>query len=68
MTTTDITVGQQCEHCGRDLNPAKITWLELDTHTGIYHVQGEVAEADSQGLFAFGTACARTVLKNGGRW
>jgi len=43
-----------------------MVWLELDTYTGLYHKEGEVSKADSQGWFAFGKACANAVLKAGG--
>lgn len=56
-----------CECCERKLNPAKIVWLELNNHTNLYHVEGEVPEEESQGMFAFGKACAAKIIKNGGR-
>jgi hypothetical protein len=56
-----------CEHCDRKLNPKRITWLELNFVTNRYTDQ-PVPEDESQGCFAFGSACARTVLKNGGMW
>lgn len=67
-TTSTSAEAIHCEHCDRKLNPNKITWLEHNSATGIYHVEGEVPEDNSQGLFAFGSACAKTVLKNGGKW
>lgn len=63
-TTGDVN---HCEHCDRYLNPDKITWLEHNSETGTYTDQ-PVPEADSQGMFPFGVACARAVLKNGGIW
>lgn len=66
-TTTD-TAPVYCEHCDRKLNPAKIAWLELNNVTNRYHPEGVVPEDDSQGMFPFGTTCARKVLQNGGTW
>ncbi len=57
---------ERCENCDRKLNKQKIVWLELNQVTGIYHLIGEVAEEESQGAFAFGRDCAKTVLANGG--
>ncbi len=70
MTTTSTpTEAIHCEHCDRKLNPDKITWLELNNHTNTYHAEGdEVPEEESQGMFAFGSACAKTILRNGGMW
>ena len=67
-TTSTNGEADHCEHCDRYLNPDKITWLEHNSSTGTYHVEGEVPEAQSQGMFAFGSACARAVIKNGGTW
>ena len=57
-----------CEHCERKLNPTKIVWLELNNVTNTYHVEGEVPEEQSQGLFTFGSACARKIVASGGTW
>lgn len=56
-----------CTRCGEKLDPTKITWLELNTNTGYYNKEGEVPEEESQGCFAFGTACAKRVLKANGK-
>lgn len=48
-----------CEKCGRELNPKRIVWLELNCMTGLYHREGEVPEEDSQGWFPFGPDCAK---------
>lgn len=55
-----------CERCGDRLDNEKSVWLELNSHTGRYAEAGTVPEAESQGCFAFGSACARAVLKAGG--
>jgi hypothetical protein len=55
-----------CERCGDKLDNTKAVWLELSTQTGRYSATG-VPESESQGWFAFGSACARAVLKNGGK-
>lgn len=53
-----------CNCCGRKLNPNTMTWLELNFSTGRYTKKdGECPEAESQGWFAFGQACARKVLR-----
>lgn len=56
-----------CERCGENLDPAKAVWLELNARTGRYAEAGTVPEPESQGCFAFGSACARAVLKAGGK-
>ncbi len=56
----------RCERCGERLAPANAVALELNTYTGLYSEPGTVPEDESQGLFDFGAACARSVLKNGG--
>lgn len=56
-----------CERCGEKLNNKTMVWLELDQDTGLY-TDGELPEGHvSQGGFAFGKACAKTVLANGGK-
>jgi hypothetical protein len=59
---------QYCEKCGDLLNQKRIKWLEYSNKTGLYTdpKKVKVKEDDSQGLFPFGQACAKTVLKNGG--
>lgn len=54
-----------CERCGDKLDNTKAVWLELSTSTGLYSATG-VPESESQGWFAFGSACARAVVKKGG--
>jgi hypothetical protein len=60
---------QRCEQCGRKLNYDKITSLELDNTTGLYHSleEGIPAGHTSQGCFMFGSDCAKKILKNGGQ-
>jgi hypothetical protein len=55
-----------CERCGDRLDNEKAVWLEMNTQTGRYYECGTVPETASQGCFAFGSACARAVLKAGG--
>lgn len=57
---------EQCECCGRELNPAKTTYLHLNSSTGRYGVE-DLPDIHSQGWFPFGWACARKVLNSGGR-
>lgn len=62
------TVADYCERCGEKLDSSKAVWLELNTNTGLYHGEGKFPEGGlSQGGFAFGPACARAVLKAGGK-
>lgn len=61
-----MTEDHFCTRCGEPLDPTKLVWLELNTNTGHYATAGEVPEDKSQGLFTFGAACAKRVLKAGG--
>jgi hypothetical protein len=56
-----------CERCLEQLNPKTAVWLELNSYTGTYSEPGSVPEEESQGCFIFGAACAKAVLKNGGK-
>lgn len=57
-----------CERCGEQLDESKAVWLELDSRTNLYHAPGAFpADGWSQGGFLFGSACAKAVLKAGGR-
>jgi hypothetical protein len=62
---TDTTRRTQCERCGKQ-HIGAFVWLELNTYTGLYDKPGTIPKDESQGLFMFGPACARTVLKNNG--
>jgi hypothetical protein len=51
-----------CNRCDEPLKPERAVWLELDTHTGIYHSEGRFPEGGlSQGCFEFGSACAKRI-------
>lgn len=54
-----------CECCGRSLNNKRIKWLELNCATGFWSDpdKGALPESESQGLFAFGAACAKSKLR-----
>jgi hypothetical protein len=52
-----------CSCCGRKLNPKTMAWLELNFKTGRWSKPGECPEDESQGLHAFGAACARATLR-----
>ena len=56
---------QYCEKCGRRLKPKDIVYLELDMRDNSFHLpeNKEVPETVSQGCFAFGKDCAKTMLK-----
>lgn len=62
-----ITEDDACQRCGKPLDHANSTWLELNMRTGLYCSSGTVPEEDSQGGFEFGASCARAILKNGGK-
>jgi hypothetical protein len=62
----DIPGPHFCERCGEKLDASKSVWLDLNLNTGLYRVE-TWPEAESQGAFAFGAACAKSVLKNGGQ-
>ena len=59
------TEDDTCIRCGKLLDHTKSVWLELNMRTGLY-CDGGVPDADSQGGFEFGAACARAIIKNGG--
>lgn len=51
-----------CERCGEILKPQRIVWLELSNTDGFYYKdipKGHV----SQGVFPFGSHCAKKELK-----
>lgn len=60
-----ITQDDTCLRCGKPLDHSNSRWLELNRWTGLY-CDGEVPKDASQGLFEFGPACARAILRNGG--
>ena len=54
----------QCDCCGRDLNPGRIVWLEFDQRISAHHDYClGVPEQHSQGWFPFGPACAARKLR-----
>jgi hypothetical protein len=57
---------ERCTCCQRLLKPATTVWLDLNLRTLEYRLE-PWPESESQGLFAFGAACAKRVLANGGR-
>jgi hypothetical protein len=60
MKKTDTKI--RCTRCDEVLNPNKVEWRELSNTDGKYYVnlpEGHI----SQGGFPFGTACAKTQLK-----
>ena len=56
----------RCHRCGKQ-HLQNWRWLELNTWTNVFHIPGTIATGDSQGLFAFGTSCARRELAPKGR-
>lgn len=56
---------EYCNCCERKLNPRTLVNLELNNLTGEYRDSSmpEFPEAESQGWFAFGRACAKKVLR-----
>lgn len=55
-----------CERCHQQLNPTTAIWLDLNNRTNRYSDEAW-PEAESQGCFAFGPDCARSVLRARGR-
>jgi hypothetical protein len=49
-----------CTCCGRQLDPSKSVWLELDQRIMEYHDFGGIPDDRNQGGFEFGPGCART--------
>jgi hypothetical protein len=56
-----------CIRCGKKLDHDKSNWLELNHATSLYCEPGKVPAEESQGGFEFGAACAKAILKNGGK-
>ena len=58
-----------CEKCNQKLHihENKIKFLELSITDGVYY-DGIPEGHESQGWFPFGTACAKSILKNGGQF
>lgn len=57
----------RCTRCGAILDKDRIVWLEFQSSKAIYHpykygVQ-RFPEEDSQGLYPFGSTCAKYQLK-----
>lgn len=54
-----------CCKCGRELDPAKVVPLELNSTTLTWHREEDdaVPEEESQGVWDFGPACAKKALK-----
>ncbi len=52
----------RCERCGEKLTSNKIVWLELSVTDGYYYKKLP-KDHESQGSFSFGSACAKTQLK-----
>jgi hypothetical protein len=55
---------EHCFRCGKEIT-GSIVFLELNMFTNRFSEE-EVSEKESQGMFPFGKACARAVLKNDG--
>ena len=54
----------RCERCNEKLNPKKVVWLELSMTDGNYYEPEKFpSDHESQGGFSFGSACAKTELK-----
>jgi hypothetical protein len=60
----------RCHNCGEKLdleNCIAWLWMDGDTHT-YYRGEEEIPEGHlNQGAFIFGIACARSVIRNGGK-
>ena len=62
MTTSDPIF---CECCEAELNPTHAMWLELNMTTGKWSDPNKttIPADESQGVFPFGSTCARKQLK-----
>lgn len=59
---------ETCLECGRSLNKQKIEWLHASVEGfRMYDVDELPDGLTSQGWFAFGSACAKNVLKQSGK-
>lgn len=61
-----MSINQTCTHCGKDLHPDRVAYLELhcETHEWAKPGKAEWSDSpDSQGIFPFGQACSRKVYK-----
>lgn len=65
--THPAAMPEHCTRCGEPLDPHASVYLELNTRTGRYQMDGSVPPEESQGGFPFGGACAQSVLRNGGK-
>lgn len=54
-----------CERCTQPIDPDDAVWLDLNNRTQQYSREDVVPASDSQGAFAFGSACAKKALKEG---
>lgn len=57
---------ERCTCCDRILK-SECVMLELDQRDDTYHDRSNVPEANSQGWFPFGKACADRIIANGGK-
>jgi hypothetical protein len=57
-----LTDTATCQRCGKRHITGWV-YLELNSRTNTWHRPGSVPPEESQGLFRFGIACARTALK-----
>jgi hypothetical protein len=65
MTTKQQTALRDttCYRCGKR-HLSEWVYLELDSVSNRWHKPGDVLADRSQGLFRFGAACARRMLRN----
>lgn len=57
----------RCTCCNRELYGHACRFLELDQRDQTYHDRMDVPTDRSQGWFPFGLACARRIIKQGGK-
>lgn len=62
MDNTNVKQIIRCERCNEIIDANKAVWLELSNTDNNYYK--EIPQGhESQGGFSFGTACAKTQLK-----
>lgn len=63
MTSQNDT-RNRCEHCDKVLHPDREVFLSYDRESDTFSA---LSDESAEECFPFGKACAKTVLKNGGK-
>lgn len=62
LKMAETAKSEYCTRCEEDLKPGNEVWLEHSNTDGTYYKQIPEGHV-SQGLFPFGSACAKTQLR-----